>query len=297
VSCGDYDRDGLVDIAFPAADIVWRNEGGVSFVSANPEVVSVSCPPRWGDYDLDGRLDLVLCGTTGSMHFPDYVSTIYRNQGGYFADIAPGLRPLDWGDLAWGDCDSDGDPDLVVTGNEEWNSGKRYSVVYRNRGGQFVEMGLGLVGLKYSCVALGDFDDDGDLDMVLAGNSEQGDCAHILRNECTAHNSPPEAPHGLHGSVVGSEATLSWSAPYDSRTPSQGLSYEVRIGTAPGTVDAVAPPADPVTGWRRIPARGPIQTTTWRVTLPAGMYYWSVQAVDAAFAGSAWAAEATVVVP
>ncbi len=54
-------------------------------------------------------------------------------------------------------------------------------------------------------------------------------------------------------------------------------------------------------GWRKLPARGVAQpgasTNEWTLTLPAGTYYWSVQAVDSAFAGSPWALEETVGVP
>ena len=51
--------------------------------------------------------------------------------------------------------------------------------------------------------------------------------------------------------------------------------------------------ADPTTGLRRIPALGNAQKRlSWRVKgLGPGAYYWSVQAVDTAFAGSPWAEE------
>ena len=49
---------------------------------------------------------------------------------------------------------------------------------------------------------------------------------------------------------------------------------------------------------RLIPAMGNVQhNLSWTLTLPAGTYYWSVQAVDTGFAGSAWAPEGTVTVP
>jgi hypothetical protein len=60
--------------------------------------------------------------------------------------------------------------------------------------------------------------------------------------------------------------------------------------------------ADVVSGTRLVPERGPVQpgvsTNEWTLEqLPAGTYYWSVQAVDGAFAGGSWAAEEQCVIP
>ena len=40
-----------------------------------------------------------------------------------------------------------------------------------------------------------------------------------------------------------------------------------------------------------------LSVNEWTLTLPAGTYYWSVQAIDTGFEGSAWATEQTVKVP
>ncbi len=55
----------------------------------------------------------------------------------------------------------------------------------------------------------------------------------------------------------------------------------------------------PNDGRRLIPAMGNVQhNTSWMLKgLSPGDYYWSVQAVDTAFAGSPWASEETVTVP
>ena len=72
------------------------------------------------------------------------------------------------------------------------------------------------------------------------------------------------------------------------------------MGTASGGNQVFSGMAD-ATGLRRLPARGVAQpglsTSEWTLRLPAGTYYWSVQAVDTAFAGGAWASEQTVTVP
>lgn len=52
------------------------------------------------------------------------------------------------------------------------------------------------------------------------------------------------------------------------------------------------------TGTRMVARMGNVNhNTSWSLALPPGTYYWSVQAVDAAFAGGPFASEAVVVVP
>ena len=80
-------------------------------------------------------------------------------------------------------------------------------------------------------------------------------------------------------------------------TPQVGLSYNLRVGTTSGGDEVFSGMADG-SGWRRIPALGNAQENlSWTLALPAGTYFWSVQATDTAFAGSPWAPEETVVVP
>lgn len=71
------------------------------------------------------------------------------------------------------------------------------------------------------------------------------------------------------------------------------MSYNLRVGSAPGAHDIVPADADAATGWRRVPVPGNMsQRTTWTITLPdADPIYWSVQAIDSTFAGSAFADE------
>jgi hypothetical protein len=93
--------------------------------------------------------------------------------------------------------------------------------------------------------------------------------------------------------MVGGSVNLSWGAASDTQTPSGGLTYNLRVGTRPGSADVVAPRSDTTTGWRCLPEMGNAQTglsSTLR-NLKPGRYFWSVQAVDSAFAGGTFAEE------
>jgi predicted nucleotidyltransferase len=292
VAWGDYDNDGDLDIlltgyALPEAiSCLYRNDGGVftDIVAGLRGVYDSSV--AWGDYDNDGDLDILLTGDTGS----GGISRVYRNDGGVFTDIVADLGASGRGSVAWGDYDNDGDLDILLTGN----TGSR---VHRNDGGSFVDIGAGLPYVSSGSVAWGDYDNDGDLDILITG----GGISRVYRNTVVQANTPPAAPTNPNATVDGSEVTFSWDAATDTGTPSLGLTYNLRAGTTPGGWDLCVAMADAGTGYRRIPALGNTNhNTSWTITVPDPLpatIYWSVQAIDACFAGSAFAAEEVYDVP
>ncbi len=125
----------------------------------------------WGDYDNDGDLDFLVAGRNASPELGEpAVTRIYRNEGdGTFSDIQADLPKVSGGSAAWGDYDNDGDLDILLTGVDQ-NWGPATFRVYKNEGdGTFVDLHAGLPGLSNSAVAWGDYDNDGDLDILLTG--------------------------------------------------------------------------------------------------------------------------------
>ena len=121
------------------------------------------------DFDRDGLFDLLLWGPGGAL--------LLRNQGGRFTPVPLPLAGLRWSAAAVGDFDNDGDPDLVaVVGDSESNDSKTgdgeggAAVFLRNRRDRWVVEEMGLHLTEISTLTAGDFDDDGDLDL-LAQNS------------------------------------------------------------------------------------------------------------------------------
>ena len=143
-------------------------------------------------------------------------------------------------------------------------------------------------------VAWGDYDNDGDLDLVLSGDKGSGYVTRVYRNNLPTPNTPPTAPTNLIAQLTDSTLVLSWDAATDAETPAAGLTYNLRVGTTPGGGEICAAMAD-ASGFRRILAMGNVnQNLSWTITLPdppSPVYYWSVQAIDASFAGSAFAEE------
>ncbi len=133
---------------------------------------SASCV-RAGDLDQDGDLDLFIGGRHRPGAYPlPAGSTILRNAGGRFEDVTAELLPelADIGmvtDARWSDFDGDGRQDLILCG--EWMTVR----FFRNTGKELTEVtdqtGLSHLSGWYFSLAEGDFDSDGDIDYV-AGN-------------------------------------------------------------------------------------------------------------------------------
>jgi hypothetical protein len=149
-----------------------------------------------GDVNLDGHLDIF------KTHFAEDTAVLYKNDGaGNFDDVTirAGLgvetRYVSWG-TGIVDLDNDGLPDLfIVTGNvypevekilKEFPY-KTPRIVFRNLGTKFEELieeagsGIAAPHASRGC-AFGDFDNDGDMDVVIINMNEP---PSLLRNDVT----------------------------------------------------------------------------------------------------------------
>jgi hypothetical protein len=121
-----------------------------------------------GDYNRDGWEDVLLCGASGG-------TRLYRNNGNKtFTDVSATALPVDVlkGVMAlFADLDNDGDDDIVFA-REYQNDSNTGFYLYKNVGGVFVAgvvtPDLARDSTTVGGMAVGDADNDGDLDVVLA---------------------------------------------------------------------------------------------------------------------------------
>ncbi len=303
---GDYDEDGDLDILIAGNGLlrVYQNNGNGTFSNLIPGFPALYfASVAWGDFDNDGLLDFVAAGSTNNS-VSGLVTRFYRNTGNtnpnlpVFTNLYPAAVQGIWkGAIAWGDYDNDGDLDLLVTGETFSLNAFPFTKIYRNDNGSFADSGYALPALKSSFAAWGDFNNDGLLDLALSGLASNNEpIAFIYRNYGSVTNTPPNAPGSLTNLVVGKSVRLGWTAAGD---PNQtgGLSYNLRVGTSPGAGNIVSPMSHP-NGFRKIPTLGNVnERLEWTITnLTGGTFYWSVQAVDHSFAGSAFATESSFIV-
>jgi hypothetical protein len=194
VLTADFDNDGWPDIYVAndsTASALYQNKKNGKFVDIALEAgcaLSADGKPQAGmgvsaaDYDLDGNLDIVKTNFAGD------TPSLYHNLGkANFEDttFAAGLglhtKYLGWG-CGFFDMDNDGWPDILICNGhvypevEQLTTEAGYAqrkLLYKNlRNGHFAEVSLqGGSGISDPVAArgaaFGDFDNDGDIDVVV----------------------------------------------------------------------------------------------------------------------------------
>ena len=300
VAVGDFDNDGRLDIMFwgggTTSSVVqaYRNLGNGTFTNMNSGIRSIGSSSTVAgvfaaDFDNDGFMDVLV------------TNVVWRNLGnGTFTNMGTGITGAGAVGVAAADYDNDGRLDILgVSGLD--------AVVWRNLGGGNFVNAFALSNVpQYSSMLWGDFSNDGQLDFFITGlsgydtNANPLFAAQIWQNTLNTSNSPPTSPTNLTSHLIGgSGVLLNWGAATDDHTPASGLNYNIRVGSVPGGLDIVSPMADPATGRRLVVQIGNAQERLFSIltNLTGGTYYWSVQAIDTAFAGGPFATEATFAIP
>lgn len=185
IEWGDFDNDEDLDLLITGKEYnnalstrIYRNDAGIftDISTGLPGVYNGNA--TWADFDKDKDLDVLITGDAGNRP----LTAIYRNDNGKFIRLGAQLAPLQNSAGAWGDLDGDGDQDILLSGED----GNGYPVVfaYANQSNTyFAQMQVAMRPLKHCTIDLGDFDHDGDPDVVMTGESLERSYTLIYENK------------------------------------------------------------------------------------------------------------------
>lgn len=209
IDFGDIDGDNDLDLIMTGKDAsgnvfskLYTNNGTGSFTLVTGTIFTgvYMSSTEFIDVDNDGDLDLLMCGTDSSD-----VSTakLYENNGSGIFNLVTGT-PFDnaqFGDIAFGDTDNDGDQDILIVGQND--SSQYIAKFYINTGTSFsLHPNTPFPGTFLHSSSFADFNNDGKLDLLHIGNALNGLIGHIYENQ--GSNNFVLADSTLSGSYNGS---------------------------------------------------------------------------------------------
>ncbi len=187
IAAGDYDNNGY-------NDLIYGSGSGVTFLKANNDGTAYTSDRKTQSYlvqrtnfvdiNNDGKLDAFACDDNApNRYYINDGTNMNHNQGG-IGDFATG------GNYAsnWVDYDNDGDIDMVLAKCGQGGSGVGGNIdqLYRNNGdGTYTNVAaqanMADPEQTWSC-AVGDFNNDGWMDVIVGVNSTANGNTNVKRN-------------------------------------------------------------------------------------------------------------------
>ena len=179
ITAGDFDKNGFNDLVFGSSSrltIIKANSAGTSYTEIPYPQNIFTQRTNFVDINNDGNLDLWACHDVAQSH-------VYRNDGfgnlNFDISLMPTLAVGGNYQSIWTDYDNDGDFDMYLSkcrAGAPVGDAQRINLLYKNNSnGTFTEVGAQAGvndGSQSWSTAIEDFDNDGDMDMLLSNISD-----------------------------------------------------------------------------------------------------------------------------
>lgn len=249
----DMNKDGVNDITVSGPDLtsVFINKRDFVFERINA-ATPLDGALSVADFNNDGLFDVIVAGTDKSK--------LWINHGGDTLIVDQEFEGLDKPELFTGDITSDGNVDIFTDTTVDSND----HILQRT----------------------GDWDRDGDLDVVQAIDSVGKQWLKVYENITPAINGRPVAPAIGYAISTFDRTFIFWEPATDDHTTTASLTYDVWLGSDQGNV--LSPSFDPASSWRSAVHHGNAGTNTSMIidSLVDNRYFYYVQTVDNAYNGS-----------
>ena len=300
----DYDNDGDQDLVFSgrasgaSAGIVtntlFNSNQTNNFSGSNIRYYSEwalrNAAVETADLNADGWVDIIVSGSIENGSILNRQTRIIYGSPNGFQTAA--LLPLDniAGQVRVADFDNDGDLDILVSGLDQQASPKTVFYLNTGTGSGFEKKSYEIIpNLDRSAFSWADYDNDGDLDLVISGQKPASQGGQVIseiytfepekKNLSPSKPAKPSIQNFGDGRII-----VSWSSGKDDLTPASSLNYLLKIGT----VSLTGIPAQSYTvvesnkngGTLLNPETGLIYGTNYFTQLNPGRYYFLLQVVD-----------------
>ena len=178
IAAGDIDRNGYIDLLYGSGSgvtFMYASDDGTAFTEVSGQQYVFSQRSNFVDINSDGHLDAFVCHDVAPnvYYINDGSGNLVFNQGGL------GPNGGNYGSI-WTDFDNDGDVDLFIA---KCGSSPPDVFMRNNGDGSFTDVAapLGFAdGQQSWSSAWGDFDNDGDMDVMVG--SSGGSTHKLMRN-------------------------------------------------------------------------------------------------------------------
>lgn len=261
------------DAAQQSATILFLNKGNFTF-KAKALPGSVSGKLSSIDYNDDGLFDLFITGQDRSGQF---INRIWINKADSFS-IEQTYPSLFNAELFTGDMNSDGRADQLINGYDAQNKKDNFILdpdillTYLDTAGLLVQR-------------MGDFDRDGDLDLLQVIDSASQQWIKYYENSIPVENQRPGIPTQAFAISAFNKTFLYWEAPQDDHTTTASITYDVWLGTTQSTL--ITSSFDLASKRRMTVSHGNAGTNTSQIIqgLTDNRYFYQIQSVDNAYNG------------